>query len=185
MGYYEQMEIDVTLESERSLKDNVAKVIQFAYDQRNMEAENSGRPIPPVRNKHEGYGIAAEMYSKIELKNKDVKNGMNAFLSLLQVQGEDAVQSCAKLYDGALNLAIEAINMAAEMNRVLNDLYYGADRRTPLEKLADEQEGTEDGVEGDADGFEEAEPVESSEEETEGEDEAQDGAEEETGNECE
>lgn len=155
MSDYEQMEIDVRLESEKSLKDNVAKVIQFTFDKRNMEAEESGRPIPAVRNKHEGYGIAAEAWSKIQVREKDIKNGMGDYLALLQVQGEDAVQQCARLYDAALNLAMEAIGMAADMNRILNDLYYGVSDKTPLEDYMDSQE-YEESEEG-ADGFEEAE----------------------------
>lgn len=137
---YEQMEIDVRLESEKSLKDNVSKVIQFTFEKRNLEAEENGRPIPAVRNKHEGYGIAAEAWSKIQVKEKDIKNGMGDYLALLQVQGEDAVQQCGRLYDAALNLAIEAIGMAADMNRILNDLYYGVSDKTPLEEYAEELE---------------------------------------------
>ena len=139
---YEQMEIDVRLESEKSLKDNVAKVIQFTYDKRNMEAEENGRPIPEVRNKHEGYGIAAEAWSKIQVKEKDIKNGMGDYLALLQVQGEDAVQQCGRLYDAAMNLAVEAIGMAADMNRILNDLYYGVSEKTPLEEYAEAMENS-------------------------------------------
>lgn len=149
---YEQMEIDVRLESEKSLKDNVSKVIQFTFEKRNLEAEENGRPIPAVRNKHEGYGIAAEAWSKIQVKEKDIKNGMGDYLALLQVQGEDAVQQCGRLYDAALNLAIEAIGMAADMNRILNDLYYGVSDKTPLEEYAEEiEENVSDGE------FEEAE----------------------------
>lgn len=149
---YEQMEIDVRLESEKSLKDNVSKVIQFTFEKRNLEAEENGRPIPAVRNKHEGYGIAAEAWSKIQVKEKDIKNGMGDYLALLQVQGEDAVQQCGRLYDAALNLAIEAIGMAADMNRILNDLYYGVSDKTPLEEYAEElEENVPDGE------FEEAE----------------------------
>lgn len=140
MSDYEQMEIDVRLESEKSLKDNVSKVIQFTFEKRNLEAEENGRPIPAVRNKHEGYGIAAEAWSKIQVKEKDIKNGMGDYLALLQVQGEDAVQQCGRLYDAALNLAIEAIGMAADMNRILNDLYYGVSDKTPLEEYAEELE---------------------------------------------
>ena len=157
MSYYEQMEIDVRLESEKSLKDNVAKVIQFTFDKRNLEAEESGRPIPAVRNKHEGYGIAAEAWSRIQVREKDIKNGMGTYLALLQVKGEDAVQQCAELYDAALNLAIEAIGMAADMNRILNDLYYGVSSKTPLEEYADALEEAEAEEEEGADGFEEAE----------------------------
>ncbi len=39
MSNFEQMELDVRLDSEKSLKDNVAKVIHFAYEKRNIEAE--------------------------------------------------------------------------------------------------------------------------------------------------
>lgn len=159
MSDYEQMELDVRLESDKSLKDNVSKVIQFTYDQRNMEAEEIGRPLPQVRNKHEGYGIAAEAWSKIQVKEKDVKNGMGDYLALLQVQGEESIQICAKLYDAALNLAVDAIGMAADMNRIMNDLYYGVSDKTPLEEYADDQE-----AEGDADEFEEADLNEAEEE---------------------
>jgi hypothetical protein len=143
MSDYEQMELDVRLESEKSLKENVAKVIQFTYNKRIAEAEENGRPIQAVRNKHEGYGIASEAYSKIQVKEKDIKNGMGDYLALLQVQGEEAVQACARLYDAALNLAMDAIGMAADMNRVLNDLYYGGSPKTPLEEYADSLEDTE------------------------------------------
>lgn len=139
MSNFEQMEMDFRLDSEKDLKDNVSGVIQFAYAKRKLESELHGNPIQTVRNKHEGYGIAAEAWNKIQIKEKDIKNGMGDYLALLQVQGEEAIQSCARLYDAALNLAVEAISMAADMNRVLNDLYYGAPK-TPLEEYADELE---------------------------------------------
>ena len=158
MEGYEQTEIDVRLESEKSLKDNVAMAIQFAFDMRKLEAEEAGRPIPPVRNKHEGYGIAAEAWSKVQVREKDIKNGMGDYLALLQVEGENAVQSCARLYDAALNMAVEAVSMAADMSRILNDLYYGnASEKTPIEEIMEQTEGEE------ADGFEEAEPAENNE----------------------
>lgn len=160
MSDYEQMELDVRLDSEKDLKDNVAKVIQFAYNKRNIEAEEMGRPIPAVRNKHEGYGIAAEAWSKIQIKEKDIKNGMGDYLALLQVQGEDAIRSCARLYDAAMNLAIEAIGMAADMNRILNDLYYGNHEKTPLEEYAESMEEEADAAEFEEAGLNEAEEAE-------------------------
>lgn len=161
MSDYEQMEIDVRLDSERTLQDNVAKVIQFAYEKRNMEAEESGYPLAPVRNKHEGYGIAAEAWSKIQTCEKDIKNGMGDYLALLQVQNEDAIHSCGKLYDAAMHLAIEAIRMAADMNRIMNDLYYGVSDKTPLEDFAGSQDEEE------AETFEEADQVEAETEDPE------------------
>lgn len=71
MTNYEQMELDITLEWERNLKDNVGKVIQFVYDGQNLEREKNGQEIRTVRNKHEGYGIAAEAHNKIQICEKD------------------------------------------------------------------------------------------------------------------
>jgi len=149
MDAYEQMEIDVRLESEKDLKTNVGKVIKFFYDKRRVEAEESGWPLKRVESKHEGYGIAAEAYSKIGAKAKVLKNGMEDYLKLLQVKGEDGVSICGDIYNQALELAMEAIGMAADATRILNDLYYGYDSRTPIEqaiaemKAQDGQEGAE------------------------------------------
>lgn len=149
MSDYEQMEIDVRLESEKDLKTNVGKVIKFFYDKRRMEAEESGYPLKKVESKHEGYRIAAEAYSKIGAKAKVLKNGMEDYLKLLQVKGEDGISICGDIYNQALELAMEAIGMAADATRILNDLYYGYDSRTPIEqaiaemKAQDAQEGAE------------------------------------------
>ena len=149
MDAYEQMEIDVRLESEKDLKTNVGKVIKFFYDKRRIEAEESGWPLKKVESKHEGYGIAAEAYSKIGAKAKVLKNGMEDYLKLLQVKGEDGISICGDIYNQALELAMEAIGMAADATRILNDLYYGYDSRTPIEqaiakmKAQDGQEGAE------------------------------------------
>lgn len=154
MDAYEQMEIDVRLESEKDLKTNVGKVIKFFYDKRRMEAEESGWPLKRVESKHEGYGIAAEAYSKIGAKAKVLKNGMEDYLKLLQVKGEDGVSICGDIYNQALELAMEAIGMAADATRILNDLYYGYDSRTPIEQAIAEMKAqdAQDGAD-----FEEAE----------------------------
>lgn len=134
MSNYEQMEIDVRLESEKDLKTNVGKVIKFFYDKRRMEAEESGWPLKQVKGKHEGYGIAAEAFSKIGAKMKALNQGMKDYLALLQVKGEDGVSICSDIYSQALELAMEAIGMAADATRILNDLYYGYDSQTPIEQ---------------------------------------------------
>ena len=79
---------------------------------------------------------------------------MDDYLALLQVKGEDGVSICGDIYSQALELAMEAIGMAADATRILNDLYYGYDSRTPIEQaIADlnAQEAQEGGE------FEEAE----------------------------
>lgn len=155
MENYEQMEIDVRLESEKDLKTNLQKVVKFIYDKRNYEAQESGWPLKKVESKHEGYGIAAEAYTKIQAKEKSLNNSMKDFLNLLQSKDADSVQICGTIYNCALELAMEAVGMASDATRVLNDLYYG-DRTTPIEQaLAELNAQAEEDAEGD--GFEEAE----------------------------
>lgn len=55
MGDYEQMEMDIRLDSERNLKDNLVKVIQFTYNNQERERKLTGDDLGTVRNKHEGY----------------------------------------------------------------------------------------------------------------------------------
>ena len=154
MDAYEQMEIDVRLESEKDLKTNVGKVIKFFYDKRRMEAEESGWPLKKVESKHEGYGIAAEAFAKIGGSVKVLKRYMDDYLNLLQIKGDDSVSICGEIYNQAMELAMEAIGMAADATRILNDLYYGYDSRTPIEQAMAEMEA-QDAQEGAE--FEEAE----------------------------
>lgn len=152
---YEQMEMDVRLDSERDLKENISTVVKFLYDQRNREVN-----VSKVRNKHEGYGIAAEAFAKIAGKEKIVKTTMSMYLGGLQVNGEDCIQTVSSLYNSVVDMACDTISMAADLHKILNDMYYDVDSRTPLEKAIDEAKAD--------DGFEEApmdeEPVDEAEE---------------------
>lgn len=136
---YDQMEFDVTLESERSLKDNVQKVIKFALEQI-MEYDHPEQ----VRNRHEGYGIAAECYSSLQGRVK-AANGEGDILNVV-----------GSLYNSAAEIAVEAIKLAAQSQRILDDLYYG-ESKTPIEEYIEGQEAAEDG-------FEETETAEAEEE---------------------
>lgn len=174
MENYEQLEIDVRLESEKDLKTNLQKVVKFVYDKRMFEAEESGWPLKKVESKHEGYGIAAEAFTKIQAKEKSLTNSMKDFLGLLQSKEADTIHICGTIYNCALELAMEAVGMASDATRILNDLYYG-ERSTPIEDAiaAMEQEAAEN-QEDEADGFEETEMQQ-----------AQDPTEEPAGNESE
>lgn len=167
---YEQMEMDVRLDSERDLKENISTVVKFLYDQRNREVN-----VSKVRNKHEGYGIAAEAFAKIAGKEKIVKTTMNMYLGGLQVDGEDCVQTVSSLYNSVVDMACDTISMAADLHRILNDMYYDVDSRTPLEKAIDEAKANNAS---DNDGFEEApmeeEPADEAEELEDEEDEEED-----------
>lgn len=134
---YEQMEIDITLESDRDLKENMQATAKFALGQI-MEYQHPTK----VKNRHEGYGIAAERYASLQGKMKSTKNGDGDVLNVI-----------GSLYNSAVEVAVESIKLAAQAQRIMDDLYYGeSGKPTPMEEYMDEQEAgaSED------DGFEEA-----------------------------
>ena len=152
MKDYTQMEIDVTLESDRDLKENMQVAAKFALGQI-MEYTHPTE----VKNRHEGYGIAAEGYSALQGKMKSVKTDMDDLLKLLPNGDGDVLNVIGSLYNSAVEVAVEAIKLAAQSQRIMDDLYYGESRPTPLEELMDAED---DEQEDENDGFEEAESEE-------------------------
>lgn len=152
MKDYTQMEIDVTLESDRDLKENMQAAAKFVLGQI-MEYTHPTE----VKNRHEGYGIAAEGYSALQGKMKSVKTDMDDLLKLLPNGDGDVLNVIGSLYNSAVEVAMEAIKLAAQSQRIMDDLYYGESRPTPLEELMDAED---DEQEDENDGFEEAESEE-------------------------
>lgn len=145
MADYEQMEIDVTLERDRDLKENMQATAKFALGQI-MEYVHPTK----VKNRHEGYGIAAEGYSALQNKMKSAKTDMDDMLKLLPNGDGDVLNTIGSLYNSSIEIAVEAIKLAAQSQRIMDDLYYGESRPTPLEEYMEAEQ------EDDADGFEEA-----------------------------
>ena len=110
-----------------------------------------------VKNRHEGYGIAAEGYSALQGKMKSVKTDMDDLLKLLPNGDGDVLNVIGSLYNSAVEVAVEAIKLAAQSQRIMDDLYYGESGPTPLEELMDAED---DEQEDENDGFEEAESEE-------------------------
>lgn len=152
MKDYTQMEINVTLESDRDLKENMQAAAKFSLGQI-MEYTHPTE----VKNRHEGYGIAAEGYSALQGKMKSVKTDMDDLLKLLPNGDGDVLNVIGSLYNSAVEVAVEAIKLAAQSQRIMDDLYYGESRPTPLEELMDAED---DEQEDENDGFEEAESEE-------------------------
>lgn len=142
------MEIDITLESDRDLKENMQATAKFALGQI-MEYQHPTK----VKNRHEGYGIAAEGYASLQGKMKSTKTDMDDLLKLLPNGDGDVLNVIGSLYNSAVEVAVESIKLAAQAQRIMDDLYYGeSGKPTPMEEYMDEQEAgaSED------DGFEEA-----------------------------
>lgn len=100
-----------------------------------------------VKNRHEGYGIAAEGYSALQGKMKSVKTDMDDLLKLLPNGDGDVLNVIGSLYNSAVEVAVEAIKLAAQSQRIMDDLYYGESRPTPLEELMDAEEDENDDFE--------------------------------------
>lgn len=149
MADYEQMEIDVTLERDRDLKENMQAAAKFALGQI-MEYVHPTK----VKNRHEGYGIAAEGYSALQGKMKSAKTDMDDMLKLLPNGDGDVLNVIGSLYNSSVEIAVEAIKLAAHSQRIMDDLYYGeSGKPTPMEEYLEEQDTEQ---EDEADGFEEA-----------------------------
>lgn len=142
-----QLEFDLRLDYERSLKDNLIAVTKFAGEQMKQNLEDEGRPLKAVESKQEAYGIAAQQFVKVCTKEKALKGQMDDFLKLLDADGE-ATQVAGTIYNAAMELAQESILMAAQASRILADLYY-TEPRTPLEEYMEAEENEDAEQEGD------------------------------------
>lgn len=129
---YEQMELDLTLEIDRSLKDNVQNVAKFALGQI-VHHDHPGA----VMNRHEGYGIVSEYDVSLRRSIKAVDVDMKTMLSILPNDEGDFINICGSLYNSAIETAVAAIRLAAQSQRILEDLY-SLETRTPLEDYLEE-----------------------------------------------
>lgn len=77
MADYEQLEFDVRLESDRELQENVGLAVSFACKQMQQEIPKK------IENRHEGYGVLAEAYAKLQASMKKVGEGFKHYALIL------------------------------------------------------------------------------------------------------
>lgn len=145
----EQMEFDVRLESDRELEENVNVAFDFACKQ--VRANSRAK----VQNRHDGYGIASEFYANMKTGTKKVDESMKDFLRILPTDDDaKAVEAASSLKNAAVQLMIDATKLAAQADRIMNDLYEEVSSyTTPVEDYLNGFEEAE--AEGDADPQEE------------------------------
>ncbi len=153
MTDYEQMEMDVTLESDRDLKENMQTAAKFTL----IQIKSHKNPTN-VKNRYEGYGIVAEGYSALQGKMKSAKTDMDDLLKLLP--NGDVLNVIGSLYNSSVEIAVEAIKLAAQSQRIMDDLYYGESELTPMEEYLKEQNSDNDGFEETGETREDIEKVE-------------------------
>ena len=79
---------------------------------------------------------------------------MKSFPRVLQAGDAEAVNSASSIYNSAIDAAFEAVRLAAQADRIMNDLYRKlGEEKTPLEEMLEEED----------DGFQEAEAEEEEE----------------------
>lgn len=124
---YEQIQFDITLSHERNLKDNVTTMVEFVH-------KNNHSEVKSIKNKHEGYGIAAENHAKLTANIKSINADMNTMLKLLPGDSGEFIGAATSLYNSAVESAMAAINLAAESKRIIEDLYNDIDDSLPLDE---------------------------------------------------
>lgn len=130
----EQMEIDLRLDSEKTLKRNMEIFADFTFQVMNNE-QVFGR----VWNANEGYGITSQEYVKIAKMNKFVQSDMKDLLKVLPDGDGAATSPLASLYNSAVQAALANITLAAQAKRVLSDLYNAP---TPIEEMLEAKDRT-------------------------------------------
>lgn len=76
---------------------------------------------------------------------KSVKTDMDDLLKLLP--NGDVMNVIGSLYNSSVEIAVEAIKLAAQSQRIMDDLYYGESELTPMEEYLEEQNSDNDGFE--------------------------------------
>lgn len=140
-----QLEMNLTLDSERDINSNLSILINLVYNQRKEEMDTT-------KNKHEAYGIASEAFQVLKGAENTVKGEMDTFLKVLPSSETDTIQVCSTIYAAAQKTAAAAIDLAARCQKIMSDLYYS--EPTPIERAIAETE---------TDGFEEVEETDNEE----------------------
>nr|DAN92329.1 MAG TPA: hypothetical protein [Caudoviricetes sp.] len=135
-------EIDKTLEWSEDLKRNLQEATKIT-----LEHIKEIQEPEAVRNRHEGYGIAAEGYAEMLARMKSVKSEMDTFLKLLPSAEDSILNIVGSLYNSAIEVAEASVAFASQSQRILDDLYYGEQKLTPIEKYIEESKNNNDGFE--------------------------------------
>lgn len=126
---------------------NIEREVNTCIDREYSRTKIKGEQnyIPEIKNRHEGYGHAAEGLSKIELSMKQLKDDMKDFLSKLPGTDDSFVtQVGGDIYGHALTLAVHAVTIAATAKRIIYDIMVDAEHEDlPMEAIVNSTEDDE------------------------------------------
>lgn len=97
--------------------------------------------LPIIKNNHEAYGIMAEKVMQVTGSASFVNTAVKDALTSLPNSEEGFITACEMAYDGCLNVAKSAIDMAIAMQNIVDQRALYAKQsvtQTPLEAMAEE-----------------------------------------------
>ncbi len=126
---YEQQELDLTSEDEQVVDEAIGAAIE------RCGAWIRAKRRLPARNRHEGYGLVADVYQDFGKQGKDVKDSMNKFLDILSITDARAVDAASSLHNSAVKAVKAAVYLAAMAEVISNDLYRASGESSPIEDM--------------------------------------------------
>ena len=133
---WEQMELDTRDELNRVLDLLTAETVSTAQEC----VAKCGEAPTMVRNRHEAYGYAAEWLGKSSHAVGMVKKDVAELLLNLGRPEESPMEAVSAVVNSVTDAAGVLIRAAAEMKRVMSDLYASEElkaERTPMDDYAD------------------------------------------------
>lgn len=135
--YNEEKNTQTTLfgDEVKAIEQEVTICVEREYDRTKDEYEQ--HYIRAIKNRHEGYGHAAEGLTRLELSMKRIKDDMKNYLGKLAEPNDSIVKDVAgDIYGHASQLAADAIAMAATAKRIIYDIMVEAgNEEYPIEAL--------------------------------------------------
>ena len=135
-GEYEQMELDTRSEAEQE----ITRICENSISTVHGLIVNCKEHPPMVKNRHEAYGHAAEQLAKITRVVKGIKDDTGKLLNSLSDRNIPAIDAVSDICNSTTLVVAITIRAAAEMRRILNDLYVSENfggEKTPMEEMTD------------------------------------------------
>ena len=127
-----QIDINDLLPSE--IKDDTRRFIDTQYQGRVAMDE-----LPPVRNRHEGYGLLAEGFVGVKGTMDNVNAAMRDCLKSLSGTDLNFQDAASNLYNALLDECIAVAAMGVQALNVIYRIQCQPTEPTPLEELANEE----------------------------------------------
>lgn len=146
MDDYKQEVLDTMMDEERSTKENLGIVIDYAEKQLTSEGRKA------VTSRHEGYGVLSEQMLALNKAMKQLSDALKGYLLILSASDREAIDAAARTATAAQALAYQAVLVTAQGNMIADDLYHYLpedEEKTPIEEMEEEFQNAEEKVEED------------------------------------